>query len=227
MAASATGFGGGGGNDDLPFTQRQGGKGYLGVVGGGFDYQFTPRLVGGVFADFNFASLKGTIQDQGPFFGGNIKEDRAWAVGVRGGYLITPALLSYVNGGYTNAHFSSARMVNTITLAQTAFSTPAFSHDGVFVGGGTETTFAPNWYWRTEYRLAYYGNQVLPDTNGTGLFVNNLNFKPTVQTVTTPTGLQIQSGHFGRCHRGAGVERPSELDRFLCQRRHRLRALGG
>jgi outer membrane immunogenic protein len=176
---------GSGGNPALPFMQRQGGKGYLGVVGGGFDYQFAPRLVGGVFADFDYASLKGTVQDQGPFFGGNIKENRAWAVGARGGYLITPALLSYVNGGYTNAHFTSAHMVNTVTLAPLPFSTPAFSRGGYFIGGGTETSFAPNWYWRTEYRLAYYGNEVLSDTNGTGLFVNNLNFKPTVQTVTT------------------------------------------
>src|SRR5437762_11928918 len=35
---------GGGGNPALPFMQRQGGKGFLGVVGGGFDYQFAPRL---------------------------------------------------------------------------------------------------------------------------------------------------------------------------------------
>ena len=176
---------GGGGNPALPFMQRQGGKGFLGVAGGGFDYQFAPRLVGGVFADFNYASLKGTVQDQGPFFGGNIKENRAWAVGARGGYLINPGLLSYFNAGYTNAHFTSAHMVNTITLAPLAFSTPAFSRGGYFIGGGTETTFAPNWYWRTEYRLAHYGNEVLSDTNGAGLFVNNLNFKPTVQTITT------------------------------------------
>ncbi len=155
------------------------------MAGGGFDYQFAPRLVGGVFADFNYASLKGTVQDGGPFFGGNIKEDRAWAVGARGGYLINPGLLSYFNAGYTNAHFTSAHMVNTVTLAPLAFSTPAFSRGGYFIGGGTETTFAPNWYWRTEYRLAHYGNEVLTDTNGGGLFVNNLNFKPTVQTITT------------------------------------------
>src|ERR1043166_1104636 len=89
--------GGGNGWPGLPFPQRQGGKGFLGVAGGGFDYQFAPRLIGGVFADFDFASLKGTVQDAGPFFGGNIKENRAWAVGARGGYLINPGLLSYFN----------------------------------------------------------------------------------------------------------------------------------
>ena len=175
----------GSGNPALPFVQRQGGRGYLGVVGGGFDYQFTPRLVGGVFADFDFANLKGTVQDGGASLAGDIKETRAWAVGARGGYLLNPQRLSYVTAGYTNAHFSSAPMTNTATLAPSGFSTPAFSRGGYFLGGGTETSFAPNWYWRTEYRLAYYDSQVLTDTNGAGLFVNNINFKPTVQTITT------------------------------------------
>src|ERR1041385_692047 len=196
---------GGGGNPGLPFPQRQGGKGFLGVAGGGFDYQFAPRLIGGVFADFDFASLKGTVQDAGPFFGGNIKEDRAWAVGARAGYLLNPQRLSYINAGYTNAHFTSAHMVNTITLAPLAFSTPAFSRGGYFIGGGTETPLAPNWYWRTEYRLAHYGNQGLTDTNGAGLFVNNLNFKQTVQTITTQLVYKYNPGISGA---GTGASAP-------------------
>jgi outer membrane immunogenic protein len=187
----------GSGNVALPFMQRQGGKGYLGVIGGGFDYQFSPRLVGGVFADFDFASLKGTVQDQGPFFGGDIKETSAWAVGARGGYLINPERLTYVNAGYTNARFSSAQMVNTITLAPRPFSTPEFSRGGYFIGGGMETALFANWYWRTEYRLAYYGNQVLTDTTSTGVFVNNINFKPTVQTITAQLVYKYNPGIAG------------------------------
>lgn len=116
----------GSGNVALPFMQRQGGKGYLGVIGGGFDYQFSPRLVGGVFADFDFASLKGTVQDQSPFFGGDIKETSAWAVGARGGYLINPERLTYVNAGYTNAHFSSAQMVTRSRWRRVLFPRRSF-----------------------------------------------------------------------------------------------------
>ena len=69
---------------DACVNQVQGGKGWLGVIGGGFDYQFTSNIVAGVFADFNISSLKGTIQDEGPFFAGDIKQTSSWAVGARG-----------------------------------------------------------------------------------------------------------------------------------------------
>src|SRR5262245_57331891 len=38
-------------------NQIQGGKGWLGVVGIGYDRQLTSKIVGGVFADFNLSSL--------------------------------------------------------------------------------------------------------------------------------------------------------------------------
>ena len=53
----------------LCYVQVQGGKGWLGVGGAGFaDFQVMPKVVVGVFGDYDFSSLKGTIQDQGPFF---------------------------------------------------------------------------------------------------------------------------------------------------------------
>jgi len=138
----------------LCFNQVQGGKGWLGVVGIGYDQQVTSHIVAGVFADFNFADLKGTIQDQVPFFAGDISEKWAWAAGARIGWLITPDILAYVNGGYTSARFSSASMVFTPSGAASGFTTPAFTANGWFIGGGTEVAMhsvlgyplGPDWF---------------------------------------------------------------------------------
>jgi outer membrane immunogenic protein len=175
-------------------NQRQGGKGYLGVIGVGYDMQFAPAWVAGVFGDFHIASLKGTIQDDwsgGPFaFSGEIKETSAWAVGPRLGWLATPQTLTYVNGGYTGARFSGASMVGN-AAQPLGFTTSAFTTSGWFVGSGVETTFdlfgylGKGWFWRNEYRYASYANKTLVDTPSTPGTLASINFKPVVQTVTS------------------------------------------
>jgi outer membrane immunogenic protein len=181
---------------DLCVTQTQGGRGYFATVGGGFDYQFTDHIVAGVLADADFSNIKGTIQDQTPFFAGTIKEKWSWAAGARVGWLVVPALLSYVNGGYTQTHFDGATMVDTITGLSTPFTTPSFSRGGWFMGGGVESNFAPGWFWKTEYRYADYGTTNLTDSvpgggpvivvPGVGAFANpqdTITFHPIVQTI--------------------------------------------
>src|SRR6266545_3588963 len=100
---------------DLCFPIRQGGRGWFGTVGGGFDVQLSDRWVIGAFADIDFGSIKGNIQDQGPFSVAEAKLDRAWAVGARLGYLMTPAVLTYVSGGYTQARFKSGAAIRNDT----------------------------------------------------------------------------------------------------------------
>ena len=169
-------------------TERQGGRGWLGRVGGGYDHQFTRNIVAGVFADFDFSNLKGTIQDPDIGVAGDIKQKWAWAAGGRAGWLVTPAILSYVNAGYSSAHFSSAAMIDSgFGFAPAGLRTPSFSTSGWFLGGGTEaalTSFGSGWFWRNEYRYATYDSRALNDSNGAVSF-NTINFKPTVQTVTT------------------------------------------
>jgi outer membrane immunogenic protein len=165
------------------------------VIGAGYDYQFAPAWVAGVFGDVDISSLKGTIQDQagaGPSaIAGDIKQTSAWAVGPRLGWLPSPQTMTYVNGGYTGARFSNADMVNVTTGANTDFSTQAFNINGWFVGGGVETTFdlfgvlGKGWFWRNEYRYASYASKTVTDTNGVGGSLNSITFKPVVQTVTS------------------------------------------
>ena len=49
-----------------------GGRGWLGRVGGGCDYQFWQRFVVGALADYDFASLKGDLSS--PFLGISAEE---------------------------------------------------------------------------------------------------------------------------------------------------------
>src|SRR5215467_13173164 len=47
----------------LCVTQTQGGKGWFGTIGGGYDWQLGPSFVLGVLGGWDFASIKGTLQD--------------------------------------------------------------------------------------------------------------------------------------------------------------------
>jgi len=200
-------------------NSRQGGSGWLGRVGAGFDYQFTSRIVGGVFGDFDFSDIEGTIVDPAPAIAGQIKQTHSWAVGARAGLLATPNILTYWNGGYTSARFSSASMHDAGAGliappgAATGDTTPSFTANGWFLGGGTDmalTSFGPGWYWRNEYRYAYYKNHVLTDT-GTNAFLpinNSFNFKPTVQTVTTQLVYKFNPGLKSATYEGGGAVPP-------------------
>jgi outer membrane immunogenic protein len=174
-------------------TQVQGGKGWLGTVGAGYDYQFTPKIVAGLFGDASISSLKGTIQEGVNGNAGAIKQTSSWAFGARAGWLVTPQTLSYWNAGYTGARFSGTNMVLTTTGAATDFTTPAFTANGWFLGGGVETSVAPGWFWRTEYRYAYYGSKTFAETSPT-IGTANFTFKPAVQTVTTQLAYKFNAG---------------------------------
>ncbi|QOZ25738.1 outer membrane protein [Bradyrhizobium sp. CCBAU 51753] len=211
VAPSWTGFyifgGGGGGIWDadthtqttiggLPLVginQRQGGDGWFGTVGAGYDWQVSPTWVFGVFADGQFGSLKGTIQDQAIFVAGNIKNDYSWAAGARLGYLVAPNVLSYVNAGYTNSHWKGTGLFSTISGLDAGLHTNDFDRGGWFVGGGVENNLnifgitAPGWFMKTEYRAAYYDRKNISELiNGTNVSNGtDISFKPFVQTIST------------------------------------------
>jgi outer membrane immunogenic protein len=160
--------------------QREGGKGYLGTVGAGYDWQFAPRWVAGVFGDFDISSIKGSIQDQRPAYVGEIKQTSAWAAGARAGWLVTPAMLTYVNGGFSSARFSGVQMIFEFSPFPPAGTSQGFTRNGWFLGGGVEASIAPGWFWRNEYRYASYDTQTIAITGG-----DSITFKPVVQTVTS------------------------------------------
>jgi outer membrane immunogenic protein len=214
MAPSWTGFyifGGGGGGiwdaNDYPrltgagtplgINQKQGGDGWFGTVGAGYDWQFNGNWVFGLLADGQFGGLKGSIVDPtnpvtGPITGSETMKD-AWAAGARLGYLVAPNVLSYVNGGYSGSYWSGSTLLSSFSGLPSGRHTNSFDVNGGFVGGGVENNLnifgisSPGWFMKTEYRAAYYGNKNVNELfDATGLSNGrDIAFKPFVQTIST------------------------------------------
>jgi len=185
------------GGVDLSRDQRMGGDGWFGTVGIGYDWQYGGRWVGGIFADGQFGSIRGSISDPATFFGateGRQKLETSYAAGVRVGYLVAPNVLSYVNGGYSGSEWKGSTQ-SFLVGGGDATTTPSFRRDGWFVGGGVENNLdifgisAPGWFMKTEYRSAFYDRISLPETFtpafGGGLTGTAVTFKPWVQTIST------------------------------------------
>jgi outer membrane immunogenic protein len=136
-----------------------GARGWFGTVGAGCDYQFD-RFVVGIFGDYDFMDVKGDISTFGTFgpsLVGSQKQDWQWAVGGRVGYLITPQLLTYFSGGYTQAHWKSTNLTAFGAVVPTAVL-PGATRGGWFIGAGDEyaLNFLPGLFWKTEYRYSEF-----------------------------------------------------------------------
>jgi outer membrane immunogenic protein len=177
-SASWTGFylAGGGGfgvfhNDTEQFlggllfgaNQTYSGKGYFGTVAGGFDFAVTNRIVLGVFADYDMSDISGDQGNQLAFSIGEMKQDRAWAIGGRVGWLADTTTLYYATAGYAQAHFEGIAYGSAfVPPLFTGFSTSDNTYDGWFAGAGVERGLWGNFLLRTEYRYAKYGTETLP-----------------------------------------------------------------
>ncbi|RTM07872.1 MAG: porin family protein [Bradyrhizobiaceae bacterium] len=188
-------FGGGGGglsNADqhvqttvgaVPLTidQRQGGSGWFGTVGAGYDWQFSGTWVAGVFADGQFGSIRATLQDPTVVGGltGSQKLETSWAAGVRLGWLVAPNVLSYVNGGYSGAHFGQTNFTN-LAGTPAGIHLNSYNRNGWFIGGGVENSLnifgitSPGWFMKTEYRSAFYNAKTMDElVDGTNALAGN------------------------------------------------------
>jgi outer membrane immunogenic protein len=162
-----------------------GGRGWFGTVGGGCDVQFG-RWVVGAFGNYDFADLKGDVAVPGLNLVGREKQDSAWAVGGRLGYTLTPTILTYVNGGYTQARFSGIDLFSQSSGAPADQNIGAHTYSGWFLGSGFEYNlgFMPGLFWKTEYRFAQYNRDTLPILdNGGAPTANSLASDKTIQTI--------------------------------------------
>jgi outer membrane immunogenic protein len=181
----------------LSTNATAGGRGWFGTVLVGADYQFSDRIVAGAFADYDFSRIKGDYYSQGTFRTGEMKHTAAWAVGGRIGWLATPQILTYVNGGYTQARFSSvglASVVPALPLADLTFARQTYK--GYFIGGGVEYMFAPGWFTKTEYRYAdYRSRDVGLNFIATGLPTGfSERIRPSVQTIRSELAYKFNWG---------------------------------
>jgi outer membrane immunogenic protein len=176
----------------LSVDHRQGGSGWFGTVGLGYDWQFNGPWVFGLFSDGQFGSIKGTLEDPFDAVSGTIKLEDSWAVGARVGYLVAPNVLSYVNGGYSGSHWSGTTLVD-ISGNPVGGHTDSFNRNGWFIGGGVENSLnffgisSPGWFMKTEYRSAFYDRKTVPLlVDGTNLPVGSeLRFNSWNQTIST------------------------------------------
>lgn len=144
----------------LGSNQSTGADGWFGTVQVGCDYQFNNFVVG-IFGDYDFMDVKGDVSTFG-FFGpavtGSQKLDSQWAVGGRVGYLVLPQLLTYVSGGYTQAHWKSTSLASFFVPGVPVASLPGSTKGGWFIGTGDEyaLSFLPGLFWKTEYRYSEF-----------------------------------------------------------------------
>jgi outer membrane immunogenic protein len=177
------------GGAPVTIDQRNGGDGWYGTVGLGYDWQVSNWVIGG-FADGQFGSLRGS-ETVGTVLG-RVKMQDAWAAGARLGYLVAPNVLSYVNAGYSGSHWSGTGLTD-LNGTSLGVHTNSFNTNGFFVGGGVENNLnifgisAPGWFMKTEYRAAYYDRKDLNiNTDVTNVATgNSISFKPWVQTIST------------------------------------------
>jgi outer membrane immunogenic protein len=184
-------------------TNSAGGRGYLGTVQAGCDYQFSQSFVIGVFGDYDFDSIKGTHET--PFVRNSSslsssssigsataseKMRSAWSVGGRVGWLVFPNFLSYFSAGYTEATFDRQDFFgNTPGGSALGFYLDRSTSKGYFLGAGDEyaLSFIPGLFWKTEYRVSQFDTKTLPFLNtSTGLSLGTSDdSKKWVQTVRT------------------------------------------
>jgi outer membrane immunogenic protein len=181
-----------------------GGRGWFGTVQGGCDAQFADNWVFGAFVDGDFGDLKGTTQLPLPSPADAAVVERhkwAWAVGARLGYIVWPQLLAYVSGGFTQANFSSAELIDHTGFAL-GFHIPAHTYNGGFIGTGYEYAlrWTPGLFWKTEYRYSEYGATDLSIiTDGSGVLTGNaIHTSKFAQTIRSELVWRFNWGGAGR-----------------------------
>jgi outer membrane immunogenic protein len=169
------------------------GKGWLGEVGFGYDYQFTEKIVAGVLFNYDFADMRGRVSDA-VFTTAETSMDQTWFLGARAGWLMTPDILNYWSVGYTQTRFSGAALHNSYTGAPLPNGhLESYDASGWFVGGGLEVAMHEGWFWRNEARYADYGKDARTESGISPPF--SLQFDPVVGTATTEIVYKFGNGH--------------------------------
>jgi outer membrane immunogenic protein len=170
-----------------------GGRGWIGQGQAGCDYQFALggyNLVVGGFGDYNFQNVRADhLGAEDTTSVGSMKQDSAWAIGGRIGYLVSPSFLSYFSGGYTESHFNQVNYNDYQTLLPNRTALPGTTYKGYFLGSGFEYALGlfPGLYLKTEYRFSEFDAKRLNNISTvTGLPTGTAeSIKPFSQSVIT------------------------------------------
>ncbi len=175
-----------------------------GFVGGlqlGYNWQFTPRWLGGVEADFDFAGIRGSDTRAGTASAtatggpgttftayatvtGDQKVNWFGTLRPRLGFLVTNDLLVYATGGLAFGHVSSNTNLSETTCTaplicaspNTGRGSASSTRAGWTVGFGTEWAVASHWSLKAEYLYVDLGDLTYansPLTAGGGASIVN------------------------------------------------------
>jgi opacity protein-like surface antigen len=120
-------------------------------INGNLSFAFFNIPIGPVIPIANYASVTSSVELQ-----------NTWSVGGRIGYLVTPDVLLYGLGGYTQARFDGQINLSYLSLTagpQTLSLNVPDELRGYFVGAGGEAKIAHNVALRLEYRYANYSGE--------------------------------------------------------------------
>jgi len=151
-----------------------GGEGIFGTAQIGYDWQFAPRAVFGVFGDFDWSGISTDLDFSASTDGetwlsgdGEVDMEYMWTIGARLGYLTTPDTLVYVLAGYSQAEFDDPSISVAFDGESETFSTSLDTFSGITVGAGMETRLTANWGLKLEYRFTQLQDEELFSINGT------------------------------------------------------------
>jgi outer membrane immunogenic protein len=120
----------------------------------GFDAALSPSVIGGAYAGIEFATTKECTE----VFGNDracLKLGRNLTLGARLGAVVSPKILLYVKGGYSNGQLKASY---TDLADSSANFSDHTNRDGFHFGLGGEVAVAPKGYIRAEYvRTNYNG----------------------------------------------------------------------
>jgi outer membrane immunogenic protein len=157
-------------------TETNAGNGWFGQGQVGCDYQFTAPLfnataVIGIFGDYAAGHIDGNASFPGVV--GPERESSTWSAGARLGVLIAPRILTYVDGGWTQAHFGQVDYnIAFPGGGPSGLSLAAQTYNGWFIGSGFE--YSLDWlpvhglFLKTEYRFGQFGGKDVPIFGGAG-----------------------------------------------------------
>jgi outer membrane immunogenic protein len=177
-------------------TATAGGKGWFGTAGAGCDYQVSSNIVIGAYGDWDFANIKGQLNPSGSGIVGTESEKWAWAAGARIGWLVTPTVLTYFSGGYTQADFDNINFgLIAAPFTSNVTNIAAHTYNGWFLGSGFDyavTILPSGFFLRSEYRYSTYQAADLPFLTPAGAELNSKKF---VQTVRSELIYRFNWGH--------------------------------
>lgn len=117
----------------------------------GFDIE-SGQLAFGAYAGADFGENNEPFPDRQL----NFETGRNLTAGARVGYVVSPNVLLYAKGGYSNARIKPQFFTGATTAQRNAFAEFDRSQDGFHVGGGAEFAMRQSFYGRIDFAHHIY-----------------------------------------------------------------------